>query len=271
MRLMRVGELPEHGRDEQQVDEVGIELRPSAVRDLHRGPFRTPGTAIVAAIRDDIEGVGDRDEARIERDASPPQTAWVAASVPSLVVGDDALSELRVEGREWREHFRAAQGMRQDGASLARGQLLGIVDDVEERLVNLSDVVKERDPLERAQLAVPQAGGVAKDQRVAGDSPDMLPGLMVIGLDGIEECLERGRRESLGALPASALQTPERAADEGAHERGVRSHHVVNRKKWGQTTRGPPHGSATGLGNGAPATAYSPAVSRPEYHRRCQA
>ena len=104
--------------------------------------------------------------------------------------------------------------MGEDGASLGGRQLRVVVDDVEERLVNLADVVEEGDALERAQLVLIETGGVAEDQRIAGDPPDVLSRFVVVGLDRVEQRLERGGREALGALATTAFEAPERASDE---------------------------------------------------------
>ena len=47
--------------------------------------------------------------------------------------------------------------------------------DVGDRLVNLSDVVEERDTLDAVTRAVVEACCIGKDQGIGGDTPDVSP------------------------------------------------------------------------------------------------
>ena len=232
---MGVCELVKDRRHEKQVDEVRIELGSALAGDLQRRRFRATGAPVVAAIGNDVEGVGDGDDSGVERNASPAEAARIAAPVPSFVVGNDSLSQLGIEGREGREHVRATQRMSGDGASLRGRQLRVVVDKVEQRFMNLPDVVEEGNALERAQPVPIETGGVTKDQRIARDPTDVLPGLVVVRFDRIEECLEDCGGEALGAFATTMIEAPERASDEGGDARRIQSHQVWNRKKRGQT------------------------------------
>jgi len=107
-----------------------------------------------------------------------------------------------------------------------------IVEDVRERSVELTDVVKERHSLDAAQGALVQAGGLAKYQRVCRNPTDMRAGLGVVCFDRIEERLESGRAQTLGtgSYRMFAIQKPRRGGAEGKRD-DVVTHGAVCRKK----------------------------------------
>jgi hypothetical protein len=168
-------------------------------------------------VRDGVERVGDCRDARGERDRGAAQRARVAAAVPSLVVREDAGGELRVERGQRLEHLGAAQRVDRNEAALVRREGALVVHQIEERGVDLSYVVKERDALDAAHVGVVEPGGVRERDRVRGDAADVGAGLRVVGVDRVEERLEGGGGETLGnASFASALRHVERGAAGGA-------------------------------------------------------
>ena len=105
-----------------------------------------------------------------------------------------------------------------------------VVDDVEERLVDLADVVKERDALDaRCTRARRELGGVGEDERVGGDAAHVRAGLGVVRVDGVEQRFECGGGETLGgsagllasnedcAAAAAVAPAPARARRESRH------------------------------------------------------
>ena len=81
----------EHRWEEEEVDELRVELRAAPVEECLARDLGRLRVAIAAAVRDRVEGVGDRDDARGERDAAsleaariarPSQRSW-CASTPS--------------------------------------------------------------------------------------------------------------------------------------------------------------------------------------------
>ena len=202
----------EHGREDEQVHELWVEGRAAAFEDDVAGDLGGASAAVAAVVGDGVEGVGDRDDAGRHRDASSLELAGIAGAVPPLVVREHAGGELRVEAVQGCEHVGTTLGVREDRSALGGGELAVVVDDVEERLVDLADVVKERDTLDDALVAVAQSGGVGEDEGVVGDAADVGAGLGVVGVDGVEERFEGGGGEPLGALPAGVLALDEQDA-----------------------------------------------------------
>ena len=73
---------------------------------------------------------------------------------------EDRFRELLVEMRDRRQHLRAPHRMRSDLTTLAGRQFPLLVHNVEERLVDLSDVVKERPKFDGASHLFVDADGV---------------------------------------------------------------------------------------------------------------
>jgi hypothetical protein len=232
--------------------------------------------SVVAPVGDDVEGIGDRDDSGGKGNAPAAQPPGVSAPVPPLVMRHDAASELGIEWLEWREHVGAAQRVSRDRAAFGRRQLRAVVEHIEERLVDLADIVKKGDALERAQLVGPETGGVAEDEGEASDASNVLTGLVVVGFDGVEESLEGGGGESFGPASSTVFEGGKGAGDECGGNGSFRSHWAMEVQEAGPAdaqmqTRPAARGVQRASFDEAPATAYSPAVSRPEYHRRCQA
>src|SRR5262245_49542593 len=104
--------------------------------------------------------------------------------------------------------------MRVDRASIRRAELVIVVHDVEERLMNLPDVVEERDAFDRVALPLIESGCVRNDQRIVRDSPNVLPGLRIVGFDRVQQCLEAGGGKSLEGATRSTLANKERHSNE---------------------------------------------------------
>ena len=102
-----------------------------------------------------------------------------------------------------------------DRPPLGRGEPGVVVHDVEQRLVDLADVVKERHPLDRALRMLVEVGGVGDDQRVGRHPAHVHAGVGIVGLDGVEQRLERCAGEPLHGLAGAALANHERSAGGG--------------------------------------------------------
>ena len=214
---------------EHEIDELGIELATPLSGDRVGGVLGAACVAVATTVRDRVEGVGDGDDARREGDAAAPQAARVSAAVPAFVVREDALRELGVKAAERGEDLGSAPRVRGDRATGFGGEGFLFVDDVEERLVDLSDVVKERDPLDGLALAAVESRCVGDDEGVRRDAAHVRAGLRVVRVDGVEECLERGAGETLGGSPGAELADDDCArsgaggkCDERLHMRGLR-------------------------------------------------
>ena len=61
------------------------------------------------------------------------------------------------------------------------------MNDVEQRLVDLADVVKEGSAGDTALLLLGQFGGVGEHEGVFRDAADVHAGVGVVGIDGAQE------------------------------------------------------------------------------------
>ncbi|GAC1516852.1 MAG: hypothetical protein NVS1B4_14530 [Gemmatimonadaceae bacterium] len=83
------------------------------------------------------------------------------------------------------------------------------MDDVEQRRVDLADVVEQGDSLRRSLFSLVESDRFGEDHRIRCDASDVSAGGGVIGVDGIQERFEsRGRKALRGgsALPDAAAQ-----------------------------------------------------------------
>src|SRR5437763_14251975 len=109
----------EDGRQQHQVDELRVELCAAAGGDHVGGRFHTTTVSIPAVVSDGIEGVRERYDPGRERDLCSLKPVRIACSVPSLVMAEYALGEIRIEGYERGEDFGASSWMCEDLASLS--------------------------------------------------------------------------------------------------------------------------------------------------------
>ena len=98
--------------------------------------------------------------------------------------------------------------------TLGDRELCVVVNDVEERFVNLADVVKERDTLDVPLLAGAEVCRLGEYQRITSDTPDVFASLTVVRIDGAEQRLEDRSSESLGGQSPLTLANEERRADQ---------------------------------------------------------
>ncbi len=84
-------------------------------------------------------------------------------------------------------------------------QPAGGADDVSERAVELSDVVKKGYTLSIVALSVVEIRRIRDDERVPRNASDMRTGYGTVCLDGIEECLECRGADSRHIAPDSTL------------------------------------------------------------------
>jgi predicted methyltransferase len=77
--------------------------------------------------------------------------------------------------------------MREDLASFTGCETRVLVDDVEERFVNLPDIVEQRDALNDSSIVTIELRGFREDERVRGNSAHVCSGLSIVCVDCIEE------------------------------------------------------------------------------------
>ena len=219
---MLAGQASDDRREKNEVDKRRIELRSASLADDPNRVVDTASLSVAPAVRHGVERVGNRHDPRLQRNARSAEPAGISGSVPSLVVRQHALGKLGIERIERRQHVGAATRVRVDRAPVGRAQRLVIMHDVEERFVDLADVVKERDALDGVAAALVESCRFGDDQRVGRHAPNMLSSFGVIGFDRVEQRLEAGGGETFDGLASCAL------ADEkdGARRRQTR--------EWGQ-------------------------------------
>jgi len=203
MRARRVA--PRHakrgrdGRQANEIDQLRIELRPASLLKRPQARVEAARGAVAPGDGDRIDRVGDRHDPRGERDRRAADPPGIPATIPALVVREHAALQFGIERRERGEDGGAAPRVGGDCRALRRRQSRPVVDQVEERFVDLPDVVEEGDALDDVALARREVGRLRDDERVARHAPHVRARLRVGGIDGVEERFEHRRRQPLGA------------------------------------------------------------------------
>jgi hypothetical protein len=147
------------------------------------------------------------------------------------VVRHDAVAQCGIEGRQWRQHVGPSLRMRANRVALRLRQIRVIMDDVEQRLVDLPHIVEQCHALDVALLERIQIRRVGEDQCITSDAPDVAAGFSIVGVDGAKQCLENGGRESFGGQPALSFAREEDSACRSQCEPEVTNHGSRGRKK----------------------------------------
>lgn len=214
----RLCDVGDDRRTKEQIYQIRIELRSATIRDrLHR-LLQTASGAVAPPMGDGVERVRDRDDAGGERNPFSLQLPGITGAVPSLVMRCDSLPQVGVEGDDRAQHLGTALRMRPDSSPLLRGKLGVFVKNVGERFVQLPDVVEERDPLDTAPGVLIVAGRPRKDVRERRDSADVSASFRVVGINGVEQRLERGGAQPLRAGPATPFPEEESAGGDAKAE-----------------------------------------------------
>ena len=224
----RASDIFDDRRAQEKIDQVGIELSASAVRDDPDGRLERARVTVWPRLSDRIERVGNSDDARFDRDRVSQELARIASAIPSLVVRQNPLGQIRIERSKRLENFRAFAWMRHHGIALVPCKPLRVVHDVRDRAIDFAYVVEERDPLDAALFALIEIGCASERQRVVGDTPDMRAGLGVVGVDGVQETFERRGSESLEGEPFTPLAVEENTCSRTHEERGESQEIVGN-------------------------------------------
>ena len=122
--------------------------------------------AVGASGSDRVERVGDRDDARADRNVGAGEAVGIAGPVDALVVAANDRGQLRVAER--RDHRRAVAGMALDQRELLLGEPAGLGQD-RPRHVDLADVVHECGRADPRHLLGRQAQLARNALRVASD------------------------------------------------------------------------------------------------------
>jgi hypothetical protein len=186
------------------------------------------GAAIGAVRRHRVEGVGDGDDPRAERDRLPGQAAGIAVAVEPLVVVADHRGDRRVA--EAADHVGAVAGVAADHVELQLREAPRLVED-RPRRVQLADVVQRG---RRAHLGdvLRREPHLGRDPlRVPGDAPGVAVGEAVARLEQRAQVDQRLDAETLGVVahePPGAGESPLGAqAAQPAPQHEVGEHHVA--------------------------------------------
>jgi hypothetical protein len=104
------------------------------------------------------------------------------------------------------------------------------VNDVEERFVNLSNVVKERDTLDVPLLVIVELRGIREGECVGGDAADVGAGFSIVCVDRVEEDLETRSGHALTGLAAAAFADEICAGDRTGGDGEDVTHEEASRK-----------------------------------------
>jgi len=107
-----------------------------------------------------------------------------------------------------------------DRATIGRGQRLLIVDDVEQRFVDLPNVVEECHSLDALALVLGEVGRLAEDQRVGGHATGVSARFGIVRVDGIEQRLQCGGGKAFGGT-AGLLAADQHGSSGGSSGAGA--------------------------------------------------
>ena len=105
------------------------------------------------------------------------------------------------------------------------------MNDVEQRLVDLADIVEERDALDVAERALVEVGGIGEDECITSDAADVRAGFCVVRVDRAQQRFEHGGGETLGSEAALALADEQDAGCCSRREPEIAKHGAERRKK----------------------------------------
>lgn len=217
MQLLQRGrDLLENRWQQEEIHQLGIELgAPALQNDLGRSRGVASG-AIPAGMRDGIVGIGNGDDPGLNGNLVPTKATRVSATVPVLVMTQNAFAKIRVEAGKGLEHFRATLRVSGDEPPFTLRQSGVIVDNVVDSRMNLADVVEQRDALDTTALVFIEVGGVRQNERVRRHPPYVGAGFVVVGVDRIKEGFEGGSGKAFGRAPRGRLARGEEASN-GPH------------------------------------------------------
>ena len=202
----------EDGRKEHQVHELRIELCSASGRDDLRCRRHAATVSVATIVRHSVECIGEHNDASRHWNTAAAEAIRISRAVPPLVVRENARGKVRVEGRNWREHVGATLRVRGYRPPFRGGEMRVLVNDVEERFVNLPNVMEQRHALDDFPSVGTELGGVGDDQGVGGDATHVCAGLRVIRVDCIEQRFQAGGGKSLRRRSTAAFSYEERTA-----------------------------------------------------------
>jgi hypothetical protein len=101
-------------------------------------------------------------------------------------MAQDAFSEVWIKSAQRLEHVRATLRMRHDGSTFTRREAALLIDDVVQRPVDLSYVVKQRDSLDAAFCFLVDVGCIGQNQGVPCNPANVLARFRIVCVNRIE-------------------------------------------------------------------------------------
>lgn len=98
------------------------------------------------------------------------------------------------------------------------------MDDIEQRFVNLADVVKEGDAFDGTLLSLVEPGGIGDNEGICRHAADVFASLGIVRLDGVEERLEARGGESFDGSAGAAFALGHDAGGNRKYERDLGFH-----------------------------------------------
>src|SRR5205823_14859878 len=138
----------EYSRPQHQVRELRIELGAASRGKNVRRRVHAFARSITTTVCYRVECVGERDDASGEWNAASAKSGRIAGTIPAFVVRENSFGQIRIKRRDRRQYLGAALRVRRDRTAFGGREMRVLMDDVEERLVDFPDIVKEGDSLD---------------------------------------------------------------------------------------------------------------------------
>lgn len=223
-RPLLLQNLLENRWEQHEIDELRIELRPASGGDHVSAGASATSFPIPTAMRHGIEGIGERHDTCGVRDFDAAQSARVSGAIPALMMREYAPREIRIEGSERREHLCTTLRMRRDCLALSGREIGVLVNDVEERFVDLADVVEQGHALDILPFVFVQLRGVGEDERVRCNTSDVGARFGIIRVDRVEEGFEARGGDPFARLTPTVLADQIRAGKDAGAESEESAH-----------------------------------------------
>ena len=173
-----------------RVDDGGIEVGATRGRYFGEGFLHRPGRAIWALVRQRIEKVRDRDDARLDRNPLARMPVGISGAIPPLVMtARNALRHLDQRGMSACQHRRSYRRVRLHDAAFLVREGSGLEQD-RIRNSDLSNVVKRRRATNQIDLARRQSNSCCNQRGEVSDPVRMLACIIVPKFSCSRQALE---------------------------------------------------------------------------------
>ncbi len=173
----------------ERVDNVGMELRAAAARQLRACELDALRLLVRAAAHDDFEGIRGSDDVRLDRDRVAGELLGVAGAIEALVVRGDDRHEV-AQGLDGREDGAADRRVRAHEHPLVGGERPGLIQDRVGH-ADLADVMEQRAELHAPQLVTGHPHLVRDRSRQRSDPRGVAARVRIPRVDRCRERLHR--------------------------------------------------------------------------------